>query len=148
MPPETPIVDNSSELEAIISQNVEIINNGNATNEILENLLVQNDSNNLKESIDTLLSQNQDMLDVAKETRDVLSTKSDEKVIVAISDLKPEFNKVSTTLAGVGKVLEELAKIRGSRFLGVFKTKDDLPTEGIQEGDFALLEDNGELWYV
>ena len=38
--------------------------------------------------------------------------------------------------------------IRGSQFLGYFKSEKDLPNDNLVKGDFAIVGEKGTLWYI
>jgi len=116
------------------------------TTALLEALLVQTQDNNIEQILETIIEQNEAFVSVLKGVKGSISEQNNNDIVEAVNGLKPELSTVSSTLVGVGKVLEELAKIRGSKFLGVFETKEDLPEE-TQTGDYAILK-SGELYYV
>jgi len=131
------------DLDILIEQNQM---NYAETTALLEALLIQTQDNNIEQILETIIEQNEAFVSVLKGVKGSISEQNNNDIVEAVNGLKPELSTVSSTLVGVGKVLEELAKIRGSKFLGVFETKEDL-TEETQTGDYAILK-SGELYYV
>lgn len=110
-------------LETIVTQNIEKEKRDGAQSEQLDHILIKTDEGK-------------------KATE-----KSAEMIVEAIKDLKTPMGDVPATLAGIGKTLEILSNKTGGRFLGIVETEKDLP-EDAEKGDFAIVKENGSLYYV
>lgn len=132
-----------SELEVLIVQSKK---NADINQSLLESLIIQGKNNNISNVLDAMIVQNEKVLKELKKSSKSISDKDNTDVVDAIGGLKPEFEKVNTTLVSLGAAMGEIAKTRGSKFLGTFEEEKDLPDDA-KEGDFAMLN-SGQLYYV
>jgi len=107
---------------------------------IHQNSLSEKRENELSDVTDhILIKQNETVKEVKK---------SGEAIVNAIESMKASAGDTPATLAGIGKTLEILAKKQGGRFIGIFEKEIDLPEDDVEKGDFAIIKENGSIYYV